>query len=136
MYFRALVPDRSRVEAVSGGSYARLSYPAVVESEAGREAIGAYLEVPPGQTGLSYTWTSPYAASTDQAGGTYQLTIQKQPGLLPGPLSLTIRAPAGFQVTDASPGLTVRGDTATLATTFDQDISVQLRYVPISPASP
>jgi hypothetical protein len=136
MYFRALVPDRSRVEAVSGGSYARLSYPAVVESEAGREAIGTYLEVPPGQTGLSYTWTSPYAASTDQTGGTYQLTIQKQPGLLPGPLSLTIRAPAGFQVTDASPGLTVRGDTATLATTFDQDISVQLRYVPISPAPP
>ena len=136
MYFRALVADRSRVEAVSGGSYARLSYPAVVESEAGREAIGTYLKVPPGRTGLSYTWTSPYAANTDGAGGTYELTIQKQPGALPGPLTLTIRAPAGFHIADASPGLTIRGDTASLATTFDQDIAVQVRYTPLTSLAP
>jgi hypothetical protein len=136
MYFRALVPDRSRVEAVSGGSYARLSFPAVVESEAGREAIGTYLKIPPGRTGLSYTWTSPYAANADQTGGTYQLTIQKQPGGLPGPLMLTIQAPAGFHIADASPGLTIRGDTASLATTFDHDIVVQVRYTPLTSLAP
>jgi hypothetical protein len=136
MYFRALVPDRSRVDAVSGGSYARLSYPAVVESEAGREAIGTYLKIPPGRTALSYTWTSPYAANADQTAGTYQLTVQKQPGGLPGPLTLTIRAPAGFHIADASPGLTIRGDTASLATTFDQDIVVQVRYTPLTSLAP
>ena len=136
MYFRLLVPERSRVEAVSGGSYSLLSYAAVVEDEAGRTAIGTYLKVPPGRTGLTYTWTSPYAADADQSGGTYQLTIQKQPGLLPGPLALTIRAPAGFQISDASPGLIVRGDIATLTTTFDRDLVVEVRYTPTSALAP
>lgn len=137
MYFRLLVPERSRVEGVSGGSYAPLSDPAVVEDEAGRTAIGAYLRVPPGRTGLTYTWTSPYAADADQAGGTYRLTIQKQPGLLPGPLAVTIKVPAGFHITDASPGLTVRGDTATLAaTTFDRDIVVEVHYTPTGIPAP
>jgi hypothetical protein len=137
MYFRLLVPERSRIEGVSGGSYAPLMDPAVVEDEAGRTAIGTYLRVPPGRTSLTYTWTSPYAANADQAGGTYQLTIQKQAGLLPGPLALTIRVPAGFHITDASPALTVRGDTATLsATTFDQDIVIAVRYTPTSTVAP
>jgi hypothetical protein len=136
MYFRVLVPERSRVEAVSGGSDVPLTDPAVVEDEAGRTAIGTYLKVPPGSTGLTYTWTSPYAADADQTGGTYQLTIQKQPSALPGPLSLTIRAPAGFHIADASPGLTVRGDTATLSTTFDHDLVVQVRYTPLTSLAP
>jgi len=137
MYFRLMVPERSRVEGVSGGSYAPLSNPAVVEDEAGRTAIGTYLRVPPGRTGLTYTWTSPYAADADQAGGTYRLTIQKQPGLLPGPLAVTIKVPTGFHITDASPALTVRGDTATLAaTTFDRDIVIAVRYTPTSIPAP
>jgi hypothetical protein len=137
MYFRLLVPERSRVAAVSGGSYAPLSNPAVVQDEAGRTAMGTYLRVPPGKTGLAYTWTSPYAADADQAGGTYRLTIQKQPGLLPGPLALTIQVPPGFHITDASPALSVRGDTATLAaTTFDRDIVVEVRYTPTSTSAP
>ena len=49
----------------------------------------------PGLGQPRYVWTSPYAADADQAGGTYRLTIQKQPGLLPGPLALTIRVPDG-----------------------------------------
>jgi Protein of unknown function (DUF4012) len=136
MYFRLLVPERSRIESVSGGSYAPLNDPAVVEAEAGRTAIGTYLRVPPGRTGLTYTWTSPYAADADQAGGTYQLTIQKQPGLLPGPLAVTIKVPTGFHITDASPGLTVRGDTATLSTTFDRDIVVEVDYTPTGTVAP
>ena len=136
LYFRLLVPERSRVEGVSGGSYPPLTDPAVVEDEAGRTAIGTYLKVPPGRTSLTYTWTSPYAADADETGGTYRLTIQKQPGLLPGPLALTIRVPAGFRIADASPELTVRGDTATLATTFDRDIVVEVRYTPTSALAP
>ena len=130
MYFRALVPERSRIAAVSGGGPAPVTDPAVVEDEAGRMAIGTYLQVPPGQTSLAYTWTSPYAANIDPTGGTYQLTIQAQPGMLPGPLALTIRVPDGFRITAASTELTVSGATATLNTTFDQDIVVGVAFGP------
>ena len=128
MYFRLLVPERSRVEDVSGGGLAPVDAPAVVEDEASRMAIGTYLKIPPGQTSLRYTWTSPYAANADPTGGTYRLTIQAQPGMLPGPLTLAIRVPDGYRITAASPGLTVAGAVATLATTFDRDIVVGVQY--------
>jgi Protein of unknown function (DUF4012) len=128
MYFRLLVPQRSRIEAVSGGSLAPVTDPAVVEDEAGRMAIGTYLKIPPGQTRLQNTWTSPYAADVTTTGGTYRLTIQKQPGALRGRLSITIRAPDGYRITAASPGLTVTPASATLATTFDRDIVVGVAY--------
>jgi hypothetical protein len=50
--------------------------------------------------------------------------------MLPGPLTLTIRAPDGYRITAASPELKVSGALATLTTTFDQDIVVGLRYGP------
>jgi hypothetical protein len=130
MYFRLLIPQRSRVEAVSGGGLAPVTDPAVVEDEAGRTAIGTYLKIPPGSASLQYSWTSPYAANTDAPGGTYRLTIQAQPGLLPGPLTVTIRVPDGHRITAASPGLTVSGAVATLTTTFDRDIVVGVQYKP------
>jgi Protein of unknown function (DUF4012) len=128
MYFRLLVPERSRIEAVSGGRLAPVTDPAVVEDEAGRMAIGTYLQVPPGQTSLAYTWTSPYAASVDASGGSYRLTIQAQPGMLPGPLTLTIRVPDGYRITAASPVLTVNGATAAMATTFDRNIVAGVEF--------
>ena len=73
-----------------------MTAPATVELEAGRTAIGTYLKIPPGTTTLRYAWTSPYAANADATGGTYRLTIQKQPGLPPGPITLTIGVPDGF----------------------------------------
>ena len=124
------------MEAVSGGGDVELSGPAVVEEAAGRTVIGNYLMLPPGTTTIGYTWTSPYAADADETGGTYRLTIQKQPGLLPGPLTLTIRAPAGYRITAASPELAVSGATATLSTTFDRDVVVGLQYVREGAAAP
>ena len=63
---------------------------------------------------LRYSWTSPYAADAESDGGSYRLTIQAQPGMLPGPLRLTIHVPAGTRITAASPELSVSGTTATL----------------------
>jgi hypothetical protein len=128
MYFRLLVPERSRVVGVSGGGTVPVTNPGVVEDEAGRMAIGTYLRIPPGQTSLEYSWTSPYAANVDAAGGTYRLTVQAQPGMLPGPLTVTIRAPNGSRITAASPGLAVSGATATMTVTFDRDIVVGVQY--------
>ncbi len=110
MYFRLLVPERSRIEAVSGGGLAPVTDPAVVEDEAGRMAIGDLPQDPAwAAASLRYTWTSPYTANVDASGGEYRLTIQKQPGALPGALTLTVRVPGGYRITAASPALTVNG---------------------------
>ena len=127
MYFRLLVPERSRVESVTGGTLAPVTLPAVVGEEAGRTVIGAYVKVPAGSTTLRYRWTSPYAADAESDGGSYRLTMQAQPGMLPGPLRLTIRVPDGTRITAASPELSVSGTTATLTATFDRDLVVGLR---------
>jgi len=128
MYFRLLVPERSRVEGVSGGGMAPVTAPATVRDEAGRMSIGTYLKIAPGEASLRTEWTSPYAAEADEDGGTYRLTIQNQPGIVPGPLTLTIRVPDGYRITAASPELSVDGATATLTTTFAEDIVVAVRY--------
>ncbi len=133
MYFRVLVPERSRVEQVTGGGLAPVTDPAVVEDAAGRIAIGTYLKIPPGRTSLQYTWTSPYAATVEGTGGTYRLTVQAQPGMVPEPLTLTVRAPAGCRITAASPQLAVSDDTATTELTFDRDIVVGIQFAPSSP---
>ena len=130
MYFRLLVPERSRVESVTGGTLAPVTLPAVVGEEAGRTVIGAYVKVPAGSTTLRYRWTSPYAADAESDGGSYRLTMQAQPGMLPGPLRLTIHVPDGTRITAASPELSVSGTTATLTATFDRDLVVGLRYAP------
>jgi hypothetical protein len=136
MYFRLLAPERSRVESVSGGSFVKLTAPAVVDEEAGRTVIGAYLMVPPGMASLRVVWTSPYAADADELGGVYRLTIQKQPGLLPGPLTLRIRIPDGFRIAAASEALRVSGGTASMTTTFSQDLDLRLEYVATGKAPP
>jgi hypothetical protein len=129
MYFRLLVPRGSRVESVAGGGPTPVAAPAV-QDEAGRTAIGSYLTIPPGRTTLRYAWTSPVAAVVDATGGVYRLTIQKQPGARPGPLSVTIRVPEGYRITAASPELTVSGGVATMTGMPDGDVIVSLRYAP------
>jgi Protein of unknown function (DUF4012) len=128
MYSRILVPQLSRVEAVSGGGLSPVTAPADVRDEAGRLSIGTYLEIGPGEASLRTEWTSPNVADATEDAGTYRLTIQKQPGVVPGPLALTIRAPDGYRITAASPELTVDGATATMTTTFAEDIVVFVRY--------
>ena len=61
-------------------------------TEAGRMAIGTYLEVPPGAARLQYTWTSPYAADADTKGGTYASQSRSSLARSPGPLTLTIQS--------------------------------------------
>jgi hypothetical protein len=131
MYFRLFVPERSRVEAVSAGTTSPINVPADVEDASGRTVIANYFRIPPGSARLSYRWTSPYAADIGEDGVvTYQLTIQKQPGLRPGPLRLRIAIPAGSTLIDASPGLAVDRETVTADATFDRDIVVVVRYRP------
>jgi hypothetical protein len=131
MYFRLLAPEGSRIESVSGGSLVKLTAPALVGNEAGRAVIGTYLMVPPGSTSLRYVWTSPAAA--DATNGRYHLTVQKQPGLLAGPLSLTIQVPDGFEIRSASAGLRITGATAITTISFGSDLEFDVGYASVDP---
>ena len=129
MYFRLLVPERSRIQKVSGGTLQALTAPSDVGDEAGRTVFANYLRIPPGPAHLRYNWISPYASDLGQDGVfTYYLTIQKQPGLLPGPVSLTINLPRGATVLDQSAGMALRGLTLTATATLDRDLTVAVRY--------
>ena len=131
MYFRLYVPERSRVQAVSAGTTSPITTPSDVADESGRTVIANYFRIPPGQAHLSYEWISPYPAEQAEDGTfTYQLVIQKQPGLRPGLIALRITLPPGAVFIDASPGLTLAGETATVNTTFDRDIVAVIRYRP------
>jgi hypothetical protein len=131
MYFRLYVPERSRLEAVSGGTTSQQTAPSDMGDESGRMVIANYFRIPPGSARLSYRWISPYPADLGEDGiATYSLVIQRQPGLRAGPLRLRITAPAGATILDASPGLTLAGDVASVDTTFDRDVVVVVRYRP------
>jgi hypothetical protein len=129
MYFRLMVPERSRVIEVTAGTVAPITAPAEIGEEAGRMVVANYFRIPPGTAHLRYRWTSPYPAELGEDGvTTYRLTIQKQPGLAPGPIRLRITLPDDATIVEASPGLDVVGRIATVDTTFDRDLELVIRY--------
>ena len=129
LYTRVLAPWRSRVEGVTGGSFVKLTAPEALGEEAGRTWWANYLEVPPGETSLGYTWTAPYVADFDGQTGDYVLTVQKQPGRPADTLDLSITVPPGASIVETTGGLHVSGRTATLRTTLTEDLVVAIRYV-------
>jgi hypothetical protein len=129
VYFRALVPRGSIIESVSGGTLVELTAPALIGIDAGRSVFGTYLMIPPGQTSLRYEWTTPRPIEVDPNGGyRYRVTIQKQPGLLPGPLAVTIRVPPGFEIDAANEPLHVTYDTASATTSFERDVELDVHF--------
>ncbi|CAN5776963.1 hypothetical protein BH23CHL7_BH23CHL7_06370 [soil metagenome] len=128
-FVRVLTPERSRILQVSGGSFVRLTGPALEEVEAGRRVYGNYVMVPPGSTKVRYRWSSPYAADIGVDGsGEYHLVIQKQPGMAEEVLSLQIALPDGTYVVEHSDGLSIVGNVATLHATLERDLMLSLRF--------
>ena len=125
---QVLVPAQSRLQRVWGGSFSQITGPEEVGSVAGRSWFGNYLFLPPGTTSLTYAWIAPYAANVDATGGTYELTVQKQPGTVADPLTVRISVPENAVIVAASPGLSVLGNVATLQTTLRQDVQLFVRY--------
>jgi Protein of unknown function (DUF4012) len=141
MYFRALVPMGSTIESVSGGTLVELTAPALIGIDAGRAVFGTYLMIPPGETSLRYEWTTRRPIEVDPSGGyRYRMTIQKQPGLLPGPLAVSIRVPPGFGIAAANEPLQVTDDSATATTSFERDVVLDVHFggarEPQRPSSP
>jgi hypothetical protein len=128
LFVRLIVPERSRLESVSGGELTRIEGPELIETEAGRTVFGNYLMVPPGSTTLRYAWVSPYPAEIDGTRGVYRLTIQKQPGTVDQRLRVEIRVPPGAEIAAASPTLVVEGQLATFDGSLTVDVELQVEY--------
>jgi hypothetical protein len=127
-YLRVLTPERSRLQAVSGGSLVPLSGVEEISDEAGRTSYGIFLLEPPGQTSATVSWVSPYPVETDDTTGLYRLTVQKEAGRTAEPLSVTVSVPEGAAVLETSAGMVVQGRTVKLQTTSDTDVQLWVRY--------
>jgi len=128
-YTRVLTAPGSEVEEVTGGSVTPLGAPEEVSEVAGRPTFANYLLVPPGRTLLRYQWSVPGAAVS--IGGRereYTLTIQKQPGMGPEPLTVRIHLPNSAHPISKPPGMQVADGIAMLTTTLVEDFQVSVRY--------
>lgn len=127
-YVRVLVPNGSRVLDATGNAGGAISGVESIDAEAGRTSLGNYLLMPPGPSSLSYRYTSATKATEADGAWTYRLTVQKQPGALPEPLSLAIALPDGAVVVKAPTGAKVDGGNVSFATTLQEDLDVAVTY--------
>ena len=126
-YVRVLTPQDSVLGTVAGN--ARDSIDSVEDSstEVGRNVFGNYLLMGPGASSLSYQWSVPGAATESQGVWSYELTIQRQPGTADIPEVATVTLPPGAQILSTTAGV-VTGQTVTLTTKLDADVSLGVRY--------
>jgi len=122
-----LTPATSALGSVVGNAMDSIDTVDESSTEAGRNVFGNYLLMAPGASSLSYAWTVPGAATDSQGIWTYDLTIQRQPGAADNQEAVTVRLPDGAQVLSTTGG-EVTGQTFTLATKLDRDVSLELRY--------
>ena len=127
-YLQVLTPDRSRLQAVSGGGLARLTGVEEISTVAGRTMYGVFLLEPPGRTSVTISWISPYPVETDATTSLYRLTVQKEAGRPAEPVSVTVTVPEGATIQGTSSGMTVNGGTAVLQTTSATDVQIWVRY--------
>ena len=127
-YVRVYTPAPSELISTNGMASDPISAVESTTQEAGRNVFGNYLLIPPGAADLSYNWVTPGVATEGGGEWTYTLTIQKQSGLTPMPLSVTVTLPSGATITSTSLGATAADGTVVLATTLTQDAQLQVKY--------
>ena len=128
VYTRILTPAGSQVGDVQGQSMVPVSGPESSDAEAGRQTYGNFLLVPAGTATLDYQWQTPSLVETVDGQHLYRLTIQKQPGMGPEPLTVQIIVPDGATIVDESQGMVVSGGTATYNGTLTDDLQLSVRY--------
>lgn len=127
-YVRVLTPGASQLLGASGMAMDPINAAESVALEAGRNAFGNFLLIAPGPADLTYRWATPSVAIQSGAEWTYTLTIQKQPGLRPGSLTVTVALPAGATIDAVSQGAVAGVASVTFATTLAEDAQLQIRY--------
>jgi hypothetical protein len=127
-YLRLLVPQGSELVTASGAASDEVRGSDVLADDAGRTVFGNYLFMPPGESRLSYLWTSPGAATRDGDAWEYRLTVQKQPGARPEPWSFRVDLPDGAQVLEAPGGAEVDDTRVRFESVLDRDMEFLVRY--------
>jgi hypothetical protein len=127
-YLRVLGPATSQLLTAQGAGVDPVSQAEEMTSEAGRSVVGNYLLMAPGASSLDYSWTTPGLATQQGGTWTYRLTIQKQPGLRPMPVSVSVSLPPGAIVDWVSEGASADGSTITLSARPERDLQLEVRY--------
>ena len=127
-YLRVLAPQGSALQGMTLGGVP--TDPEEVSAEGGRTAFGRYFTVARDATRpVEVTYLSPSVAVSDGEGHEYRLLVQKQPGTRAVPLTITVEAPPGMEITagalDGKPLESVAGG---IVTDLRQDRELVVRY--------
>jgi hypothetical protein len=128
VWARVLAPASSELIQASGRGTDPVSGVEEITEEAGRASFGNGLLVPPGNANITYLWEVPDAAVPDGNQWVYHLTIQKQPGMLPEPLSVRVALPEGATVVEAPAGSLTSNGRVTFQTSLTTDLELTIRY--------
>jgi hypothetical protein len=100
-----------------------------VDSELGYTVLPSSLRIPSGGTArVQYALANPSAWEGTAAHGTYRLTVTGQTTIIPTPLRVEIRAPAGTEIVRASPGVTVDGSRAVWEGTAASVLEIEIEF--------
>jgi hypothetical protein len=127
-YLRLLVPTESELITANGEALDPIRGSTELADDAGRSVYGNYLLMPPGESTLSYLWTSPGVAAPIEDGWEYRLFVQKQPGARDEPWTFRVDLPAGAEVIEVPEGAEVRDGRVFHQAVLDQDLELVLRY--------
>jgi hypothetical protein len=127
-YTRVLAPGASSLVSATGNAVDPISAVESIDSEAGRASFGTFVAIGISGADLTCVWTTAGVATQSEGVWTYRLTIQKQPGMSPVPMSVQVTLPAGAQVQGTPDGGTVSGETVTFATTLERDVQLEVLY--------
>lgn len=100
-------------------------------SELGHRFYRDYFGTRSGETSeLEVSWHLPTAWEGDGTGGTYRLTFLNQATIRPADVTVVVHAPDGMQIHEASPGMTVDGDSATWEGTPARSLELTVEFEP------
>jgi len=128
VWVRVLMPNDATLLAASGQSAVPVSGVEYTGEEAGRAVVGNFLLIAPGTANMTYQWSSPGVVTRDGDDWVYRLTIQKQPGQGPEPITLRLALPDGATMVRSSDGLEVSGQHLAYTGTMTADLTFEVRY--------
>lgn len=127
-YVKVMVPNGSELLTVSGHAADDVRGAENVSQEADRATFANYLFMPPGDSTLTYLWTTPGAATQVDDAWEYQLVVQKQPGARPHPVSIRIDLPKGAVVLEAPEDAIIDGEQVRVQADLARDLELLVRY--------
>jgi hypothetical protein len=127
-YIRLVTNGNTTLTSATGQALDPISDVETTEQEEGRNVVGNYLLIGPGNANMTYTWDSPGVATQQNGQWTYRLTIQRQPAIGPKNVSVQVSLPEGAAVTALPPGASANGNIVTFNTPLLSDQTLQIRY--------